>query len=102
MDSHDIVSDSDAEEETLNNIKYGHALPKYLKRKRKGGPVTRTERTSIITKAQRVNIRMKQIYEHFGKLCIMLEKEGFKIPHGIMQDIHEHVFEPLCKKMLCD
>ena len=98
MDSHALVSDSDAEEETRLSITHGSDLPRYLKRIRKQGPVTRKEYTYVVTRTHDVDIKMKSIYTQFGKLCTMIEDEGLEIPHGLIQDFHEHVLDPLCAK----
>ena len=97
---HELVSDSDADEETRINITCGYELPHLLKRSRKRGPVTRKEKTDVITKTHDVNVKMQKIYIQFGKLCAMIEDEGIEIPVGIVHDFHEFVLNPLCEKLL--
>ena len=99
-ESHEIVSDSDAEEETRISITCGSELPHFLKRNRKQGPVTRKERSDVITQTHEVNVKIQRIYIQFGKLCAMIEEQGLEIPNGIIQDFHEHVLDPLCEKLM--
>lgn len=100
MNSHELVSDSDAEEETRINITCGSEPPYLLKRIRKQIPVTRKEYKDVVTKTHDVNIKMQRIYIQFGKLCAMIENEGFEIPNAIIQDFHERVLDSLCEKLL--
>lgn len=98
---HELTSDSDADEEALSVIKYTNdSLPTTLKRSRQHGPVTRAERCAVISKYQDINAAMKNIYMQFGKLCTMIEQAGGQIPDCLVQDIHEHVFEPLAEKLV--
>lgn len=98
---HELTSDSEAEEETLDVIKYTNdGLPATLKRHRKHGPVTRSEKATVISKYQNVNIAMKSIFMQFGKLCTMIEEAGGHVPDCLVQEMHEQVFEPLTRDLV--
>lgn len=93
---HELVSDSDADEETrIAVMNYLTFLSGVVNKDQLQEKIRQ-----MLSQKHDVNVKMQRIYIQFGKLCAMIEEEGIEIPGGIVQDFHEHVLNPLCEKLL--